>query len=135
MHFLLSMILLTPGKGEGNYSLYGYIGRKKIKFNYDGSERRTLIPQEMVEQLITAGTISAADFKDTGEKIKLADGTKIFGTSFTLKELKLDEKVFTDVKCKMIETNELSLGFSVFEKDYVDFEIKDGKIWLLKESE
>ena len=35
----------------------------------------------------------------------------------------------------MIETNELMLGFSTFEKDYVDFEIKDGKIWLLKESE
>ena len=128
-------ISLASGRGEGNYSVYGYIGRKKIKFNYDGSERRTLIPQEMVEQLISAGAISATDFKDSGEKIKLADGTKIFGTSFTLKELKIDDKVFTNVKCKMIETNELMLGFSTFEKDYVDFEIKDGKIWLLKESE
>ena len=73
--------------------------------------------------------------KDSGEKIKLADGTKIFGTSFTLKELKIDDKVFTNVKCKMIETNELMLGFSTFEKDYVDFEVKDSKIWLLKESE
>ena len=89
----------------------------------------------MVEQLISTSAISANDFKDSGEKIKLADGTKIFGTSFTLKEPKIDDKVFTKVKCKMVETNELMLGFSTFEKDYVDFEVKDSKIWLLKESE
>jgi peptidoglycan-associated lipoprotein len=128
-------IVLTPARGEGNYSVYGYIGRKKIKFSYDGSERRTLMPQSMVEQLITANALSPNDFRDSGEKIKLSDGTKIYGTSFTLKELKIDDKVFTKIKCKMVDTKDVVLGYSVFDKDYLDFELKEDKIWLLKETE
>ena len=128
-------IPLTKGRAEGEYSLYGYVGRKKIKFKYNGEERRTLIPQTMVEQLIKSGAVKPEDFRDSGEKIKLSDGTKIFGTSFTLDELKINDKVYTKVKCKMVQTRDVVLGFNLFDKEYVDFEIKDNKIWLLKDEE
>ena len=128
-------ITLTPGREEGEYSLYGYVGRKKIKFKYNGEERRTLMSQTMVEQLIRSGSLKAEDFRDSGDKIKLSDGTKIFGTSFTLAELKINDKVYTKVKCKMVQTREVILGYNLFDKQYVDFEIKDNKIWLLKDED
>jgi hypothetical protein len=128
-------IPLTPGRDEGEYSLYGYVGRKKIKFQYNGEERRTLIPQTLVEQLIRSGALKPEDFRDSGEKTKLSDGTKIFGTSFTLDELKINDKVYTKVKCKMVQSRDVVLGYNLFDKLYVDFEIKDNKIWLLKDEE
>ncbi|PCJ66055.1 MAG: hypothetical protein COA58_08250 [Bacteroidetes bacterium] len=127
-------IPLTKGRG-GVYNLYGYIGRKKIKFIYNGEERRTLIPQSLVEQLMKSNKLSAKDFRDSGDKIKLSDGTKIFGTSFTLKELKINDKVYKKVKCKMIQSKNIILGYNIFDREYVDFEIKDDKIWLLKDED
>ncbi|MGB1038607.1 MAG: OmpA family protein, partial [Bacteroidia bacterium] len=125
---------LTKGRGD-DYTLYGYIGRKKIKFIYNGDSRRTLIPQTLVEQLIKSGKLKADDFRDSGDKIKLSDGTKIFGTSFTLKELKINDKIYKKVKCKMVTTKKTVLGYSIFDKEYVDFEIKEGKVWLLKDTD
>lgn len=127
-------IPLTKGRGD-DYTLYGYVGRKKIKFVYNGESRRTLLPQSLVEQLIKSGQLSTSDFKDQGDKIKLSDGTKIFGTSFTLKELKINDKVYTKVKCKMVLTRETVLGYNIFDREYVDFEIKEDKIWLLKDTD
>ena len=126
---------LTPTKTEGTYSVYGYVGRKKIRFQYTGEDRRTLMPQILVEQLIKTGKLSPEDFRDSGTKIKLSDGTKIYGTSFTLKELKINDKVYTKVKCKMTSTKKPVLGYNLFDREYVDFEIKDNKLWLLKETE
>lgn len=126
---------LTPTKTEGTYSVYGYVGRKKIRFQYTGEDRRTLMPQILVEQLIKTGKLSPEDFRDSGTKIKLSDGTKIYGTSFTLKELKINDKVYTKVKCKMTSTKKPVLGYNLFDREYVDFEIKDNKLWLLKDTE
>jgi hypothetical protein len=89
----------------------------------------------MVEQLIKSGSLKAEDFRDSGDKVKLSDGTKIFGTSFTLAELKINDKVYTKVKCKMVQTKDVVLGYNLFDKLYVDFEIKDNKIWLLKDED
>ena len=125
---------LTKGRGDA-YTLYGYVGRKKIKFEYNGEERRTQIPQTLVEQLIKSGKLSASDFRDSGDKLKLSDGTKIFGTSFTLAELKINDKVYKKVKCKMVQTRSAVLGYNIFDREYVDSEIKEDKIWLLKEEE
>ncbi len=127
-------IPLTKGRGD-DYSLYGYVGRKKIKFIFNGEERRTLIPQTMVEQLIKSGALKTTDFRDQGDKIKLTDGTKIFGTSFTLSELKINDKVYTKVKCKMVQTRDVVLGYNIFDREYIDFEIKEDKLWLLKDTE
>lgn len=127
-------IPLTKGRGD-DYTLYGYVGRKKIKFTYNGEERRTIMPQTLVEQLIKAKKLSPNDFRDQNKKIKLSDGTKIFGTSFTLAELKINDKVYTKVKCKMGEGRETILGYNIFDREYVDFEIKENKIWLLKDDE
>lgn len=134
---LLAKYDFVPLKKErdDNYSLFGYVGRKKIKFMFNGDERRTLIPQTMVEQLLKSGDLKTTDFKDQGDKIKLSDGTKIFGTSFTLPELKINDKVYTKVKCKLIESREVLLGYNIFDRDYIDFEIKEEKIWLLKDTE
>ena len=125
---------LTKGRGD-SYTVYGYIGRKKIKFIYDGESRRTLIPQTMVEQLIKSGKLKPEYFRNTGEKIKFADGTKVFGTSFTLPELKVGDKVYKKVKCKMVDTKQTVLGYNIFDRDYAESEIKDGKIWLLKDED
>ena len=127
-------IPLSKGRGD-DMTLYGYVGRKKIKFIYNGEERRTLMPQSLVEQLIKSGAIKPSDFRDQGTKIKLSDGTKIFGTSFTLPELKINDKVYTKVKCKMTDVKTPVLGYNIFDREYVDFEIKEGKIWLLKDEE
>ncbi|MDC1395207.1 OmpA family protein [Bacteroidia bacterium] len=127
-------IPLTKGRGD-NYTIYGYVGRKKIKFEYNGEERRTLMPQSLVEQLIKSGALKPDDFRDSGDKIKLSDGTKIFGKSFTLKELKINGKIYKKVKCKMVDTKATVLGYNIFDKEYVDFEIKDNKIWLLKDTD
>jgi hypothetical protein len=126
---------LTPTKVEGTYNVYGYVGRKKIRFQYTGEDRRTLMNQVLVEQLIKSGKLSPNDFRDSGTKIKLSDGTKIFGTSFTLKELKINGKVYEKVKCKMTNTKNPVLGYNLFDKEYVDFEIKDNKLWLLKDTD
>ena len=106
-----------------------------MKFAYNGEERRTLVPQSLVEQLIKSGAIKASDFRDQGEKIKLADGTKLFGTSFNLPELKINDKVYKKVKCKMVQSKTAVLGYNIFDREYVDFEIKEDKIWLLKDTE
>lgn len=127
-------VSLTKGRGD-SYNLYGYVGRKKIKFIFNGEERRTQIPQTMVEQLLKSGALKTTDFRDQGNKIKLSDGTKIFGTSFTLPNLKLEGKVYTKVKCKMTQSRDVVLGYNIFDREYVDFEIKENKIWLLKDTE
>jgi len=127
-------IPLTKGRGDA-MTLYGYVGRKKIKFTFNGEERRTQIPQTMVEQLLKSGALKTTDFRDQGDKIKLSDGTKIFGTSFTLSELKINDKVYTKVKCKMTQGRDVVLGYNIFDREYVDFEIKENKIWLLKDEE
>ena len=89
----------------------------------------------MVEQLLKSGALKTTDFRDQGNKIKLSDGTKIFGTSFTLPNLKLEGKVYTKVKCKMTQSRDVVLGYNIFDREYVDFEIKENKIWLLKDTE
>ena len=127
-------VSLTKGRGD-SYSVYGYVGRKKIKFTFNGEERRTQIPQTMVEQLLKSGALKTTDFRDQGEKIKLTDGTKIFGTSFTLAKLKIDNKEYTKIKCKMTQSREVVLGYNIFDREYVEFEIKEDKIWLLKDAE
>jgi peptidoglycan-associated lipoprotein len=125
--------IIPLSKSRDKYYTYGYIGRKKIKFEYNGEERRTLIPQSMVEELLDNKTITPDDFTASNDKIKLNNGMKIFGTSFTLPELKIEDRVYTKVKCKMVETTQPILGFNIFDKEYIDFEIKDDKIWLLKD--
>ncbi|MFY0644005.1 MAG: PD40 domain-containing protein [Bacteroidia bacterium] len=115
--------------------VYAYAGRKKMKLLFNGEERRTLISQEVVVQLLNSKVITLADFKDGKDKIKLPNGMKVYSTSFTIPELKIGDMVFTNVRCKMTEErSKLVLGYNTFN-DYEDFEIKDGKIWLLKEPE
>jgi peptidoglycan-associated lipoprotein len=114
----------------------GSAGRKRIKFEYDAEGSRIEIPQNTVELLLKAGTITVDDFSNGNKKIKLSDGTKLTSTSFKIKELKLDGVTLTKVRCKMVDTGKKpKIGEGVFMKDYIDVEIKDGKLYLTKEQE
>lgn len=122
-------------KARGGYTLYAYAGRKKMRFEFNGEERRTLVPQEIVVQLMNSKVISAENFKDGNDKTKLSNGVKVYSNSFTIPELKVGDIVFKNVKCRMTdERTKLVLGYNTFN-DYEDFEIKEDKIWLLKEPE
>lgn len=125
------VIALT--KSRDNYYVNAYIGRKRIRFNFDADTRRTEIPQEMVQQLIKGGQLKVSDFKDARGKIKLSDGTKLPGRSFTLDELTIGELKFYKVKCKMVDESEPAiLGTNIFNNNYEDFEIIDGELILYK---
>ncbi len=127
------VIPMTTSRGEG--SIYAYVGRKKLKLMFNGEERRTLISQDVVVQLLNGGQITTANFKDGDKKIKLPNGMKVYSTSFTIPEMKIGDLVFANVRCKMTEERtKLVLGYNTFN-DYEDFEIKEGTIWLLKEPE
>jgi hypothetical protein len=127
------VIPLTSSRNT--YYLYAYAGKKKMKFEFSGEERRTSISQETVVQLLDAGTITLQDFKTGNEKIKLPNGMKVFSRSFTIPELRIGDLVFTNVRCTMTDDrSKFILGYNTFN-DYEDFEIKDGKLWLLKEPE
>ncbi|MBR9861536.1 OmpA family protein [bacterium] len=119
-------------KRRDSYQVDANIGSKRMRMDFNNEERRTLIPQDVVEQLMNAGTISTADFANGKDKIKLENGEKVYSTSFTIPELTIGKYTFKNVKCKMVEPrSDAVLGYNVF-KDYVEVEIKDGKIWLLK---
>jgi hypothetical protein len=127
--------LIDLSKARDNYYLYAMVGRKKIKMNFDNEERRTLLPQEVVEQLLNSNVISVDNFSKGNEKIKLTNGMKVYSTSFTIPELEIGGMIFKDVKCKMVEARaDAVLGYNVF-KEYEEVTIKDDKIWLLKNGE
>jgi len=99
---------------------------------YDPETRKVEIPQMQVEQLIRAKYLSANDFNEGREKIKLTDGTKLTSRSFKLKTLTIEGVTFEKVRCKMVDNGEPSkLGTSIFD-DYFGIEVKEGKIWLKK---
>ena len=121
-------------KVRDKYYVTGTIGRKRIKFEYDAEGSRAEIPQRTVEALIKAGKVSVSDFSDGNKKLKLTDGTKITSTSFKIPELVLDGVMLTRVRCKMVDdTKKPKLGGGVFNKNYIDVEIKDSKLYLTKE--
>lgn len=125
--------LSTRGK---NQLVTAEVGRRKVKFIFTGEDRRTEVPEEMVVRWLEDKVITVDNFKNSNDKIKLSNGTKVFSNSFTLPELKIGDKTYTNVKCKLdMEAKDPILGYSLFDKEYIDFEIKEGKIWLLKDDE
>lgn len=122
-------------ENRGKVYMTGSAGRKRLKLEYDPEGSRIEIPQNTVEILLKAGTISVSDFSDGNKKIKLRDGTKLTSTSFKIKEIEFEGGVvLTRVRCKMIDTGKkATIGAGVFNKDYIAVEIKDGKLYLSKE--
>lgn len=121
-------------KRRDQYTVTGYVDRKRITFILDPESFRTEIPQSQVEQLMNSGQLKVSDFKDGRDKIKLDNGEKVYSRSFTIAKLKVGDVVFENVRCKMVDNDKKAvLGSNVFRK-YEDFEIKDdNKLWLLKE--
>lgn len=115
------------------YYVNANVGKRKIRLTFDADTRRTELPQEMVEQLLKSGALKVENFTNSKEKIKLSDGTKIPGRSFTLDELTIGDLIFKKVKCKMVEEKAKPiLGTDIFNKNYEDFEIVDGQLILYK---
>lgn len=111
------------------------IDKKKIRFYYDPEALRTEIPQNTVEQLLRAKAISVDDFSEGKEKIRFTDGTKVSSKSFKIKELKLDEVTFKNVRCKMVEDSKKpTIGNNIFD-DYDGVEVREDKLLLKKRKE
>lgn len=112
--------------------IMGFVGRKRIKFEYDSTSFRVEIPMATVEQLIRSGDLKVEDFSEGNEKIKLADGTKLYSRSFKIAVLKLGDVEFQDVRCKMVDDNKPTvLGNGLF-KGYKSVAFKDNKLYLEK---
>ena len=126
--------VIQLSKRGDTYTVTGFVGRKRIKFNVDPESFRTEIPQNQVEALMATGQLEVKDFKDGRDKIKLNNGEKVYSRSFTLKSLKVGDVEFTKVRCKMVDSDKKAvLGSNVF-RQYEEVEIRDdNKLWLLKE--
>ena len=123
---------VSTRRGNTVHYITGYIGRKKIKFIYDPEKTKIEIPQLQVEQLMRSKVISKDDFSDGKEKIKLSDGTKITSRNFKVKEIKIGDLVFENVRCKMVDNGKKPLMGNRIFRDYEGTEIKGGKLYLLK---
>lgn len=109
--------------------------KKKVKFYYNPDAMRMEIPQNTVEQLIKAKVVSIEDFSEGKEKIRFTDGAKVTSRSFKLKELKMGDVTFKNVRCKMVDDDKKpTFGNSLFD-DYDGVEVKDDKLLLKKRKE
>ncbi len=132
---LYDIIPVTPNRDK--IYMAASAGRKRLKLQYDEEGSRIELKQRTVEAMLKSGVIKVDDFSDGNKKIKLTDGTKLTSTSFKIPELTFEGGVtLTKVRCKMVEdTKQETIGGGVFLKDYIEIEIKDGKMWLTKEQE
>jgi len=130
----LRLAEIGRAQNRDKFYLTGSVGRKRLKLLYDPDGSRVEIPQNTVELLLKAGTLSVSDFSDGNKKIKLKDGTKLTSTSFKIKELKLDGVTLTRVRCKMVDIGKpTKIGEGLFLRKYINAEIKDGKLYLTKD--
>jgi peptidoglycan-associated lipoprotein len=124
--------IINLTKQKDKYLIDAMVDKKKIKFYYDPEALRTEIPQNVVEQLLGAGSISADDFAPGKEKIKFSDGTKVTSRNFKIKTLKIGDNTFDNVRCKMGDDDQKpTLSPSMFS-DYESVEIKDNMLLLKK---
>lgn len=132
---LYDIIPVTPNRDK--IYMAASAGRKRLKLQYDEEGSRIELKQRTVEAMLKSGVIKVDDFSDGNKKIKLTDGTKLTSTSFKIPELTFEGGVtLTKVRCKMVEDKDQeTIGGGVFLKDYIEVEIKDGKMWLSKEQE
>lgn len=132
---LYDIIPVTPN-GDKIY-MAASAGRKRLKLQYDEEGSRIELKQRTVEAMLKSGVIKVDNFSDGNKKIKLTDGTKLTSTSFKIPELTFEGGVtLTKVRCKMVDnTKQETIGEGIFLKDYIEVEIKDGKMWLTKEQE
>jgi len=105
-------------------------GSEFVNFAYDLNGRNTWMDEATVEQLFNNKVITKKDFGD-GEKVKLPGGTKVPSNSFTIEKMELGSEIINNTKFKFSSKAELpELGRNFF-KNFVDFEEKDGYLYLL----
>jgi hypothetical protein len=88
----------------------------KLDFIVDSGASDLTIPADVVLTLIRTGTIKEADFIGT-QRYVLADGSAVSSGTFTIRSLKVGDRIITDVRASIADVNgSLLLGQSFLNK-------------------
>jgi predicted aspartyl protease len=104
-------------KQGGTYALPVQINRAiTLKFILDSGASDVLIPADVFLTLLRTGTVSESDFLGS-QTYSLADGSKLKGTRFIIRELRVGNQVATDVVASVGPVSgDLLLGLSFLSK-------------------
>jgi clan AA aspartic protease (TIGR02281 family) len=104
-------------KQGGIYALPVQInGAITLKFILDSGASDVLIPADVFLTLMRTGTVSHSDFLDS-QIYSLADGSKLRGARFIIRELRVGNQVATDVVASVGPvTGDLLLGLSFLSR-------------------
>jgi predicted aspartyl protease len=101
----------------GTYAVPVWINRAiTLKFVLDSGASDVLIPADVFLTLLRTGTVSESDFLDS-KIYSLADGSKLKGARFVIRELRVGNQVATDVVASVGPvTGDLLLGLSFLSR-------------------
>jgi hypothetical protein len=104
-------------KEGGTYAVPVLINRAiTLKFVLDSGASDVLIPADVFLTLLRTGTVSKSDFLDS-QIYSLADGSKLKGARFIIRELRVGNQVATDVVASVGPvTGDLLLGLSFLSR-------------------
>jgi predicted aspartyl protease len=108
---------VTLEKQGGTYALLVQINRAiTLKFILDSGASDVLIPADVFLTLLRTGTVSEGDFLGS-QTYSLADGSKLKGRRFIIRELRVGNQVATDVVASVGPVSgDLLLGLSFLSK-------------------
>jgi clan AA aspartic protease (TIGR02281 family) len=101
----------------GTYAVPVQINRAiTLKFILDSGASDVLIPADVFLTLLRTGTVSQRDFLDS-QIYSLADGSKLKGARFIIRELRVGNQIATDVVASVGPvTGDLLLGLSFLSR-------------------
>jgi predicted aspartyl protease len=104
-------------KQGGTYAVPVWINRAiTLNFVLDSGASDVLIPADVFLTLLRTGTVSESDFLDS-KIYSLADGSKLKGARFVIRELRVGNQVATDVVASVGPvTGDLLLGLSFLSR-------------------
>jgi predicted aspartyl protease len=104
-------------KAEGTYAVPVLINRAiTLKFVLDSGASDVLIPADVFLTLLRTGTVSERDFLGS-QTYSLADGSKLKGARFIIRELKVGDHVATNVVASVGPVSgDLLLGLSFLSR-------------------
>jgi hypothetical protein len=115
-------------EGSKNYVATMVNSKENVNWEIDMSSNRTTVTEDVVKTLLESGAISKGDF-ESGEKIKLEDGTKLKSNVFTIAKLEIGDVVVENVRVTVnSKTDAPMLGKSVLRKYHPV--IKYGQMFL-----
>jgi predicted aspartyl protease len=108
---------ITLEKQGGTYTVPVLINRAiTLNFVLDSGASDVLIPADVFLTLLRTGTVSQSDFLDS-QTYSLADGSKLKGARFIIRELRVGGQIATDVVASVGPiTGDLLLGLSFLSR-------------------